>query len=610
MKRSCTFGLSLVSGCLAPEAAVNPPPAAAHESSTGTADSDADATSTVTSIATDSSGARGGDGGGGGGESSDASTESSGTGGGPDNPEREPPPGFVDVTEAAGLALPVQEVPVSPHCLLDDVSSEEPNDFCWPERFTGSGAVGDYDADGHLDVFVSRRGGADRLYRSNGDGSFADVTDAVGLSADPGLGATGSAAWVDVDRDGDLDLYTTRIGETAHRLWIQTDGVFVEEAALRGAAVETESVHVGMGIGVGDYDLDGWPDLFVADWRPDKEIGDMADHNRLLHGIGDGLFEDVTDSLPLDLRGLAPIVDAKAGVYGFAPGFVDLDDDGWPELTLTADFGTSRLLWNNGGVFEDQTWERGVGTERNGMGSTFGDFDGDGDYDWFVSAIWAEAFPTLGHRLYRNDGAGNFEDVAVSFGLHDAGWGWGAAWWDYDLDADLDLVMAAGWPTLGYGIDPLAIWENVGSPPWPELASALGVDLVGDGRGVIPFDYDEDGDEDLLVLGNVGGPRLYRNDIATGHWIAVRVRGETSTTRGVGARVRVRTAPDAAWQVRPVVADTRLMGQGQTQLHFGLADHAGPVQVEVSFPASGLIRTIEDAPADAMVTVFEASPPE
>ena len=170
-------------------------------------------------------------------------------------------------------------------------------------------------------------------------------------------------------------------------------------------------------------------------------------------------------------------------------------------------------------------------------------------------------------------------------------------------------MFTDGWSFSGFERNKVFLGRGDGS--FADLSDVSGADTPNDSRGAVWADFDDDGDADVFVH-NLQRERhdLYRNDIATGHWIAVRVRGETSTTRGVGARVRVRTAPDAAWQVRPVVADTRLMGQGPTQLHFGLADHAGPVQVEVSFPASGLIRTIEDAPADAMVTVFEASPPE
>lgn len=497
-----------------------------------------------------------------------------------------PEPGFVEVTAQVGLDVDSGGIGVAPFCLLDNAAKpEEPGDFCHPEHFLGAVAVGDVDDDGWPDLYVTRRGGPDRMLRNEG-GTFVDVTGAWGLNHGHTIGA---AAWADVDNDGDLDLVLTGFADHRHYLMINNgSGHFSEQGALRGVALLSDAILVGMGIGVGDFDLDGWLDLFVAEWRPDKELGDAADRNRLLRGLGaaaPGHFHDVTDTTPLQLPRLAPQVDAKAGVYGFAPAFADLDDDGWPELTLTADFGTSRLLWNDAGRFLDSTWESGVGTERNGMGSTFGDFDGDGDIDWFVSAIWTDDFPWLGHRLYRNDGNRQFVDVAPEFEVHDAGWGWGTAWLDFDLDGDLDLAMAAGWPGLGYNEDRLRLWENTGAQPWPERSAALGVDVAGDGRGLVPVDYDRDGDLDLLVIGNEGSPRLFRNDVASGSWLAVRAVGSASNRQGIGAKVTV-TAPGMPPQVRWIRGDSALMGQPAAEARFGFGDWLGPVDVEVWFPAS------------------------
>ena len=330
---------------------------------------------------------RGGHGGEGGGDTSpdDGPRPDAGS---PDVP---PEPGFVEVTEQVGLDLASGGIGVAPFCLIDNAAKpDETGDFCIPEHFLGAVAVGDVDDDGWPDLYVTRRGGPDRLLRNEG-GTFVDVTGVSGLSHTHTIGA---AAWADIDNDGDLDLVLTGFASDRHYLMVNNGyGHFSEQAEARGVALQSEAVHVGMGIGVGDFDLDGWLDLFVAEWRPDKELGDTADHNRLLRGLGSGYFHDVTNSTPLNLPRLAALVDAKAGVYGFAPAFADLDEDGWPELTLTGDFGTSRLLWNDAGRFVDGTWPSGVGTERNGMGSTFGDFDGDGDIDWFVSAIWTDDFP-------------------------------------------------------------------------------------------------------------------------------------------------------------------------------------------------------------------------
>jgi len=516
-----------------------------------------------------------------------------------------PAPGFVDVTEDVGLyAESGGGLSVPPFCLLTDISTPGGGDYCFPQNFLGAAAAGDFDGDGWVDLYITRRSGSDRLLRNVG-GNFVDVTAAAGLSVD---GEVGAAAWADFDNDGDLDLMLTGVGTTRHFLFIgDGEGHFSEQAEPRGAAVATKVVHVGMGIGIGDFDLDGWLDVFVADWRPTAKLG-AADHNRLLRGVGSaapGSFHDVTDTLPFSLAKLASVVDAKPGEYGFAPSFIDLDDDGWPELTLTADFGTSRLLWNEGGRFADTTWESGVGTERNGMGSTFADYDGDGDIDWFVSAIWTDEFPWLGHRLYENLGDRTFEDVAIARTIHDAGWGWGASWLDYDNDGDPDLAMAAGWPGLGYDEDPLRLWENTGAGVWSDQAEALGIEVVGDGRGLVPLDFDNDGDLDLLVVGSTGSPRLFRNDVAQAGWLVVRTEGTVSNRQGIGARVSVWTDDDSNPAVAHITANTQLMGQPAAEARFGLGDDEGPVRVEVTFPASGITHELIAVERNQVVVVVE-----
>ena len=525
-------------------------------------------------------------------------------------PPVDPPPGFTVVTEAAGLALDPGPFHIPPFCVVDDVDDvDELGDFCIPERFLGAAAAGDYDGDGFPDLYLTTIDGPDRLMRNRGDGTFEDVTAAAGLDQPR---ATGGVAWADVEGDGDLDLVLTVLGAPRNYLYVNDGtGWFEEQGIERGVAVETGAVHLGMGIGVGDYDLDGWLDLFVADWHPDDPLGNSIDHNRLLRGMGaaaPGSFEDVTEAMGIELRALAPIVDAKAGSYGFAPAFVDLDDDGWPELTLAADFGTSRLWWNEGGVaFTDTTFASGLGTERNGMGSTFGDYDGDGDLDWFVSAIDTPKFPWLGNRMYRNEGGRLFTDVTDLLDLRHGGWGWGAAFLDLEHDGDLDLALAAGWPSTPYANDPVKVWRNDGPDgPWPDRAPALGVIFARQGRGLLPFDYDRDGDLDLLVIANTEIPALYRNDLATGHWLVVEVVGQAPNTRSLGARVRVQAHEGGGWQVREIGVGSHFFGQQEPLAHFGLGDDEAPLhRVEVTWPATGQQVVLEGVARDQRLVVVE-----
>jgi hypothetical protein len=494
---------------------------------------------------------------------------------------------FTDVTVEAKLDMDPGDFNTAPNCQLDFPAGPQEGDYCVPERFLGGVAVGDYDGDGWPDLYLTRLARPGVLMRNRGNGTFDDVTVQAGLTAPV---RTGGVAWLDVEGDGDLDLMLSSFGSERHHLWINDGaGHFVDEALERGAAVLGRAVHVGTSIGVGDYDLDGYLDMFIGDWRTSIILGPSPNHNRLLHNLGEaapGHFEDVTDAMGIDLQAVAAEAGAIPGAYGFAPAFVDLDGDGWPELALAGDYGTSRLWWNEGGTLVDGTVAAGVGTDHHGMGSTFGDYDGDGDLDWFVSAI--ETFDGLGgNRLYRNDGARTFVDVSEALGVRAGGWGWGAAFFDADLDADLDLALAAGWPNTAFGEDPVRVWRNDagGEDAWPDVAIELGIDFTQGGRGLVPLDYDRDGDLDLLVVANTDPPALYRNDTVGTAWLQVDVAGPPGNPRGIGAVVRVRSEPDGPWQVRQIGVGSHLFGHGEAVAHFGLGPGTEPVAVvEVTWP--------------------------
>lgn len=499
---------------------------------------------------------------------------------------------FTEVTVAAGLDLDPGQLLAPPFCTLDNVSShpDDLGDYCLPERILGAVAVGDFDGDDWPDIYMTRMDGPDWLLRNQGDGTFVDEAAARGLDGDY---LSGGATWLDIEGDGDLDLMLTVLGETRYFLYVNDGaGQFTEEALERGAAVATDIPHVGTGVGVGDYDLDGYVDMFVAEWHSSIAIGAGPDHNRLLHNLGaaaPGHFEDVTDAMGFDLQTISAQVGAPPGAWGFAPGFVDLDEDGWPELTLAADYGASRLWWNDGaGGFVDITNIAGVGTDDNGMGSTFGDFDGDGDLDWFVSAIWSVDLAQPGNRMYRNDGGLMFTDVTDLVGVRQGDWGWGASFFDPDRDGDPDLALTSGFPTAAFIDDPLRLWMNTGPGPWPELALAYGIDFSRQGRGLITFDYDRDGDLDVLVHSNTEQPGLFRNDIEAGSWLRIEAGGVGGNSQGLGARVEVQVQPNGPVQVQQIGVGSHFFGQGEASAFFGLGDGDGLVhRVTVHWPSTG-----------------------
>lgn len=548
----------------------------------------------------------------------------------PTLPSASPPPTasparcFVEVALQSGIDF-IHYEPPSPPPFYEQVF------------YAGGAAAGDFDGDGWDDLAVSRLGEPSLLlFRNRGDGSFEEISARVGLQV-PGARLNG-VAWGDVDNDGDLDLYATALGADQHRhyLFVNEGHVrFSEEGVARGAAVVTAEPHFGFSVSVGDFDLDSFLDLHVTEWRPQAHNRFNAPtHNRLLRNRGaaqPGVFDDVTFEAGVNMDRIPPLRADLGFGLAFASRFADMDDDGWPDLLVAADFGTSRLFWNQGnGTFLDGTVAAGVGTDENGMGSTVADVDGDGRLDWFVSAIWDPRarcqgeqgcyWGTTGNRLYRNVGERRFVDVTDLYGVRDAGWGWGASFFDPDNDGDLDLVVAngihlpildlVGLPALDddYETDALRLWENIGSP-MRDVARAWGIDDTGQGRGVLVWDYDRDGDLDVFVVRNADRPQLYRNECGRKrHWLRVNVRGTRSNRDGLHARVRVWRHAGAQPQMREIDGGSNFLGQNERTAHFGLGEDGAPVyQVEVRWPATSATRVWHAVPVNSLLVAEEPS---
>ncbi len=509
---------------------------------------------------------------------------------------------FLDVTLAAGVSYLHHQANPFESCLLISGS------FCAPERMAGGAAVADVDGDGDLDLFATRLEGPNLLFcnrlAETGTATFEDCSASSGL--DPIAVNGNGAAFGDLDGDGDADLYVTAIATSRFFLFVNDGaGHFTEDAVARGAAVASTFSHAGFGVELGDYDGDGWLDIHTNEWGSlyFATVGGETDHPvhmRLLHNRGatqPGFFDDVTAAAGVAI----PLEDA----WGFSSAFRDLDGDGRLDLAIAADFGTSKLFWNDGdGTFSEGGAAAGVATDENGMGSTLGDVDGDGDLDWFVTSIYDPAGPcpeptcpfgASGNRFYRNDGGRVFSDQTgtAATGLRDGGWGWGTAFFDYDLDGDLDLVMTNGvdFPDTtsedAYHDDRLRLWRNDGAGAWGEVALAEGLADTGSGKGLLVFDYDADGDLDLFVVDNASTPVLYQNQtraVGGPHWLRVRVLNDAGSD-ALGARVTLHPEGAAA-QLRTIASTSLFLGWSDPAAHFGLGAAAVPVELEVQLPGA------------------------
>lgn len=469
-----------------------------------------------------------------------------------------------------------------------------------PFLMTGGGAVVDYNRDGWPDLFVTRMDAPPILF-VNQQGRFEALPgERIGVSL--ASGANG-VAWADVDNDGDGDLHITTVGHGRNYLYLNEGDRFLEVAVERGVDSSTGfPPRSGYGSAFGDYDRDGYLDLFSSSWG---DYGGVA--NRLFRNQGQsrpGWFMDVTERAGVSMADMLAEDIAPRYAYGFAPRFVDFDNDRWPDLAVVADYRNSRLFWNRAdGTFADGTRTAGVGTEDNGMGSTVGDFNGDGRLDWFVTSIFNadSLFGGTGNRLFENIGNRQFRDVTTAAGVREGGWGWGTAFFDADNDGDLDLMMTNGIrfeePVYTkFREDRTTVWRNNGDGTFTDMSQAWGVTDTGDGKGLMILDYDRDGRLDVFIVNTAGAPILYRNELpATNQWIQLRLRGVTSNRDAIGACIILQAESASAGstqQVRLVDGGNNYLGQDERIVHFGLGPASGSnFRAIIRWP-SGVVQAV------------------
>lgn len=546
-----------------------------------------------------------------------------------------PCPLFTEVGFAAGLGT-VQYLPTHPAnlaCIFPRPTQSGliPQQDCEPQWFTGGASVADVDGDGWPDIYMTRLAAPDHLFLNRGDGTFVDVALAVGLGE---CSFSNGSVFGDIDNDGDLDLLVTTVGAHAYQLWInllQETGElrFEEQGQARGFALSSAWMHSGESVTLGDFDRDGWLDVHVNEWLRTKQMPAPADPafdkhgGRLLHNLGDGYFEDVSAAYGVELHELD-----EDGVFAFSSTFVDIDGDGWQDLAIAIDFHRSRMYWNEGGLsYLDGTVAAQVNRESNAMGSTFADLDLDGDLDWFVTSIaelrdvcqpnqtppcWAGS----GNRMYSYAGNRTFTGVTDQVGVRDGAWAWGTVFFDADNDGDPDLALANGWPgrDLNGGVyhhdTPTRLWLN-DDTVMSEEGQLRGVFDEGQGRAMLAFDYDRDGDLDLLLINHAGPPRLFRNDGGNRNaWLRIAVEGTISNRDGRGAKIRVQVDPDGLWQVREVGVGSHFLGEGELIQHFGLGLEFNPQahvvhRVEIEWPASGIVQSFDQVAGNQTLMVVE-----
>ena len=451
----------------------------------------------------------------------------------------------------------------------------------------GGSVADDFDGDGLLDLVVSSRDPCEplRLYLNRGDGTFAEVTEAAGLSGQlGGLNVT----QIDYDNDGRLDLFVMRGGwETAIRDSLLRNvptaegGVRFEDvttrAGLGGPAHRTHSAAWA------DYDGDGWLDVF---------LGHEMSWSQLFRNRGDGTFEDTTTKAGMRFRSLT-----KGATWG------DVDNDGRPDLYVS-NFGERNLLFVNrgDGTFDEVAEERGVAGPTYSFPTWFWDYDNDGWQDLmavtFLQSVDEVAREYLGlpsqseaMALYRNRGDGTFENVTAAVGLERMIPTMGANYGDLDNDGFLDFYLGTGAPAYSILV-PNRLFLNQQGKRFVDVTTATGTGHLQKGHGVSFADLDNDGDEDIFA--NIGGAflgdkytsSLFENPGHGNDWIAIQLVGKDSNRWGLGARIRVVLERDGIQEERfRWVTSGGSFGSSPLMQHIGLGAGAEILRMEVDWPA-------------------------
>jgi len=453
----------------------------------------------------------------------------------------------------------------------------------------GMGAAwADVDDDGDVDLFVTDHGGANKMYRNEGDITFDGIPDFTDRAVEMGLadpaGVGLSATFVDYDNDGDQDLYVTNWnGNTLYQNQLADTGFvgFVDVTFFAGLEDYGRTITTAWA----DFDLDGDLDVFLA---KHGECNDFfgASEDQLYVNNGNGRFTNRTEWLCE--VGSCHALDTG---LGFSPAWVDYDRDGDLDLYVVNDnidhdgSHHENVMWRNDGpdgnggwLFTDASAVSGTGKDVNGMGLSVGDFDNDGWYDF--------AFSNIGkNSLLRNLGDGSFEDLSVSAGIEreflpnaptERSITWGTGFFDYNNDMLLDLFFVAGYINIVPFEHPNALFENNGDLTFTDVSSGSGLDDDGRGRSLSMADFDRDGYVDVIV-GNWGQSiQLYRNEAAlegnTNHWMGITLAGTQNNRDAIGAEVKVETL-DGTEQIRLISSGTSHGGGDERIAHFGLGTH-------------------------------------
>jgi len=538
-------------------------------------------------------------------------------------------------TQLQPQAKPLEKVETD--IRLTDVTQSTDIDFIHQDGGSGQGyiveggtgglALFDYNLDGWIDIYFLQGGilkglaldhpPTNKLYRNNGDWTFTDVTEEAGVGDSAhGMGVTTG----DYDNDGDEDLYINNFGPNVFYR-NNGDGTFTDVALQNGTQNEEE---VGAGTAFLDVDADGHLDLFVAnyiDFDYENHVPVVVNDHRfkagpqyyhpvsdvLFRNNGDGTFEDVSES-----SGIASKTSSSMGII-----CTDYDEDGDQDVFVCND-NEPNFLWKNNGAghFEEVAVLAGLAYDFNGkpnasMGVDVGDYDNDGHLDIFLTD-WQSEMPVL----YRNLQNGLFQDATTEAQISNELFPhvhWGTSFVDFENDGDLDLFVACGhfdeieliddrtakkvrnYLMMNRGGSFVDIYGSCGD----------GLNSIESSRGAGFDDLDNDGDIDAVILNSAAAPTILRNDSKSRNWLQIELQNPHGNRFGIGSRVTVSAGGKS--QVAEVYSGRGYQSQYGRRLHFGLANNSLVDTIKICWP-DGEIETHQNIEPNQKVVITRKAP--
>ena len=509
---------------------------------------------------------------------------------------------FIEVSESAGIN----------HAFKVDLAT-----------FGGGAAVLDLDNDGWEDVFIAGGNAPDVLYRNNGDGTFTDIYLSAGLDATMPVHTQGACA-ADVNRDGYKDLLVTTMYFKDGRqlspnyLFINNgDGTFNDATVEYGLDKFRSN---SMGASFGDINADGYVDLYVANYFSTSPEGVSLFNDATITNS----FAPAEDFFFINVSGrgfveASDLYEISHFGFGFEGTFTDFDNDQDLDILVANDFG--RKATPNVALVNDfpnkslpnRANNLALNFGMNAMGIAVGDYNFDGYMDYFVSNVGPSLFVVNdgGEGFIEGSRFGLSVQLITSENYNGIPVSWGANFFDFDHDTDIDLFVANGAlnPTIRPNHNFLFEQEN-GS--FREVGEVRGLADPRVARGSVVFDYDNDGDLDLLVVNQE--PRdptmelpearvlLYRNEVSSGNWLKVKLEGIKADNDGLGSRVEVLT--DERLLIREIDGGSSHSSQSSTIAHFGLGSDELVEQITVKW-VGGNAQVLDNVASNQFITIRE-----